>query len=228
MNMENTDFDKIYKAVLSLNKRLDELEQKDEEMQSVFSSMIAKNKAAETNPTETSRVLDEETVIADPYNFSGHRAVSMPNGGVIRVGVKPMCVNGSHILQDDSKVNFCVKCNSIVCNDHLLPLNELLCVNCVKDTISDFSSLDIYILALIDKGLSPRILTKFFRFSPTEVRAASHKLIDSRYLERDILFRYSLTLVGKEIMLLGSAIYDTTFLTNSDQGGYGNEKGPDN
>ena len=85
----NNDIDKIYDALVRLNKKVSELEQRDMEIESILSNLNLSPKK------EDEYILDQENTIVDSYNLSGHKSVSMPNGGVIRMKSKSFCVLGS-------------------------------------------------------------------------------------------------------------------------------------
>ncbi len=217
--MEKDSADKLYKAILSLSNRLNSLESKNDEIQATLSAIINKTDANHGDNDSSSRIIDEEAVIADPFNFSGHKAVSLPNGGAIRLEVKPLCVNGSHILNNDSKINFCTNCSSIVCNDHLLPLNELLCIKCVKEMMPEISGLDTYVLSAVEIGLSGRKLAKLLRIPTSDVVDSIKKLTNLGCLNKDLLFRDLLTIKGRDMLTYGRAVYNIELPSNDEYAG---------
>ena len=75
--MEKDSADKLYKAILSLSNRLNSLESKNDEIQATLSAIINKTDANHGDNDSSSRIIDEEAVIADPFNFSGHKAVRL-------------------------------------------------------------------------------------------------------------------------------------------------------
>jgi hypothetical protein len=87
-----------------------------------------------------------------------------------------------------------------------------MCVNCIKDQIKDLELLDIYILSAINNGISINQLRKLIKGSYKEFNISQQKLLKEGYIDKDLLFRKILTTKGASALLLGSTVYDLSFI----------------
>ena len=202
--MEEDDLNRIYDAITSLSKRVAELDQKNSEIASVLSGLAA---GALSQPEPDQMILDQESTVVDPYNISGHKNFSLPTGGVIKVKSKSMCVNGLHLVDDQSKITFCSRCGAIICKDHMYDLDENLCVNCLKKELKEFNSLDIYLLNAVYNNIAFKDVKRQLRLSSKEISESASKLVASGCIKKDLMFRYFLTGYGAGVLKMGVNLY---------------------
>jgi hypothetical protein len=201
------DTKQLYEAVLKMNEKLSQVNSKNEQLESIINAMsqymLSKNEG---------NITEQEIVVLDPFNISGYKNVSTPNGSVLKVRSKGLCVNGRHAVDETSNVNICSKCNGIVCEIHDTGINPPMCINCIKDQIRELEPLDIYILNAVNLGLSLGELRKMIKGSYKEFKAEQQRLIKEGYLDRNLLFGKILTTKGASALSLGSKVYDLSFM----------------
>lgn len=205
--MEN-DSEKLYEAILKLNKRVTELDQKNIEIETLLSSVNFSN----TKDSKENVVIDQETTVVDPYNMAGHKSVSMPNGGVIRLKSKSLCVNGRHIINNNEDILFCSKCNSIFCRDHSYGLDATICTNCLKEELGQFDNVSLYVLFALKNGISLSALKKRLNIPKIDLDNSLKKLKETNCATQDIFFRYKLSIYGEEVLNIASLLYNFDFL----------------
>ncbi|MEM0143698.1 MAG: hypothetical protein QXL94_07085 [Candidatus Parvarchaeum sp.] len=205
--MMEDDIKQLYEAVLKINERLSQVDSKNGQLESLINSMS--QYILEKNEGD---ITEQEIVVLDPFNIGGYKNVSTPNGSVLKVRSKGLCVNGRHSVDENTSVILCSKCNGIVCERHDTGLSPPLCVNCIKDQIKELELLDIYILNAISIGLNINELRKIVKGSYSEFRSAQQKLLKGGYLEKDLFFRKILTTKGASALALGSKVYDLSFM----------------
>lgn len=197
----------LYEAMLKMNEKMAQLDSKNEHLESLINAM-----SQYFLEKEEGDVTEQETVVLDPFTLGGFKNVSTPNGSVLRVRSKGMCVNGRHSVDESSAVFICSKCNGIVCDKHDTELSPPLCLNCIKDQIRDLDQLHVYLLSAVNSGIAVNYLRKGLKGSYHEFNTALQKLLKEGYLERDLLFRKILTTKGSSALILGSKVYDISFM----------------
>jgi cell division protein ZapA (FtsZ GTPase activity inhibitor) len=201
------EIDKLYDAVIKLNKRVSELDQRNIEIETILSKFPPQQQK------EDSYILDQENTVIDPYNVGGYKNVSMPNGGVIKIKSKSFCANGRHIIENLEKILFCAKCNAILCAEHYLGVDgEPVCSNCIKNELKNIDSLSLYILAAISGGFSLHKLKKLLNVERKEFGDSLSFLLSSKYIKQNLLFSYELTIHGRHTLALAENLYDFSFL----------------
>ncbi len=200
------DTDKLYEALLKLNKKVSELDQRNVETQAAISS-LSPPAIEEERP-----IIDQEVTMLDAYNISGYKSLSLPDGGFVRLRSRSLCVNGRHVVDSADKVLFCSKCNAIICTDHRHDLDETICTGCLEKRISDFDSMSLYVLFALENGISIRKLRKRLNVPWKEIEAALDKLQKSNYIFRDLLFRYQINIYGESAVNTAKLVMDFSFL----------------
>ncbi len=200
------DISKLYEALLKLNKKVSELDQRNTEIQAAISSM-SPPAIGEEKP-----VIDQETTMLDAYNISGYKSLSLPDGGFVRLKSRSLCVNGRHVVDSTDKMLFCSKCDAIICTDHRYDLDETVCAGCLEKRISDFDSMSLYVLFALENGISIRKLRKRLNIPWKEIEAALDKLQKSNCIFRDLLFRYRINIYGESAVDTAKLIMDFSFL----------------
>jgi hypothetical protein len=201
------DTNKIYEALLKLNRRVAELDQRNAEIEAILSTF---------NPTQEKEgdrvVIDEESTIIDPYNLESHKNVSLPNGGVIRVKSKSFCVNGRHIVNSAEDILFCSKCNAILCNQHIYGLDEPLCTACIKEEIKAFDMNSLFLLLGIKYNVPIRKIRRRLNISNSDIKTALSLLKAQNCITQDLFFRYKINIYGENVLNLATLLYDFSFL----------------
>ncbi len=197
----------LYEAILKMNEKIEQTESKNMQLEALINAM-----SQYFIDKKEEEVIDQETVVLDPFNLGGYKNVSTSNGSVLRVKSKGFCVNGRHPIDENSQVFICSKCNGMICDKHEKGLSPPLCINCIKDEIKDLELLHIYILNAISAGISINELRKSMKSPRKEFNQATQDLITEGYLEKDLLFRKMLTMKGNYALSLGRVLYDLSFM----------------
>ena len=199
----------LYEAVIKLNEKMSQVNSKNEQLEVLINSIsqyILENKGED--------IMEQETVVLDPFNLGGYKNISSQNGSVFKVKSKALCVNGRHTVENAEPVLICSKCNSIICHQHDKGVFPPICINCISKEIEDLDPLDIYVLHSVSADISLGALRKILKGSYKEFARSQGKLIRDRYIERDLLFRRTLTVKGSGALAMGSKLYDLSFLQN--------------
>ncbi len=200
------DSNKLYDAILKLNRKVSELEQRNMEIETILASFTP------AEEKEEKPVIDQESTITDPYNLEAHKNVSLPNGGVVRLKSKSLCVNGRHIVNNLESVTFCSTCNAIICIEHQYELDEQRCTNCLKDEIKEFDSNSLYLLFAIKNNVPVRKLRRRLNISVDELKVAISLLQSKNCVTQDLLFRYHINVYGESLLNTARLLYDFSFL----------------
>ncbi|MCL5101658.1 MAG: hypothetical protein M1348_03555 [Candidatus Parvarchaeota archaeon] len=201
------DFEKVYDAILKLNKRISELDQRNLEIETLLSTISPKCDA----PKEEA-IFEQEGTILDPYNIGGHKSVSMPNGGVIRLKSKSLCVNGRHAVDNPDEISFCSKCSAIVCKNHTYDYKETICTGCLKNELNGLNEASLYALFAIKERIPIRTLKKKLNIPKEDLNIALQQLMESKCVRQDIFFHYRISMYGEETLSIAKLIYDFDFL----------------
>lgn len=202
-----TDSNKMYDAIIKLNRKIAELEQRNMEVENILSSF---NPAAESE--ESKAIVEQETTLTDPFNLEARKNVSLPNGGVIRMKSKPLCVNGRHVINNEDTVAFCSKCSAIMCDRHLYDLDQPVCMNCLKEEIKDFDSNSLYLLFAIKNNVPVYRLRRRLNISSEDMKAAISLLESKNCITQDIIFRRHINIYGENVLNTAMLLYDFSFL----------------
>jgi hypothetical protein len=201
------EIEKLYDAVVKLNKRISELDQRNVEIESILSSLPPPQQK------EDFYILDQENTVIDPYNIGGYKNVSMPNGGAIKIRSKSFCANGRHIIENQEKILFCTKCSAITCTEHYFGVDsEPFCSSCLKNELKDIDDVSLYIIAAIDGGFSLHKLKRLLNVGHKEFLGSLSALLTSKYIKQNLFFSYGLTVYGRRVLALAENLYDFSFL----------------
>ena len=203
------DANKIYEALFKMSKKLAEIDQRNQELEEIISKFNSRQSSGEEqNPT----IIDQENYLADPFAIGGHRNLSLPNGGSIRLKSQPLCINGRHIIKDSLDILFCSKCNSIFCAEHRYDSDDPICVNCLKEEIRDFDSLSLYLMFSLRNGIRVSKIKRRFNLSNKEISSSLSRLVSVGCVRRDVFFKYLLTMAGEKVLNTARLLYDFDFL----------------
>lgn len=216
--MEEDDLNKLYDSVLELNKKISELDGRNAEIESFLSSLNTDASKNAQDGKDVDAVIDQESTIVDPYNIGGHKSLSLPNGGVVKLKSRSFCVNGRHVVNNVDDMLFCSRCNAIVCRAHAYELEEQVCSACLKDEIKEFDSTCLYLLFALKNGIPVRKLKHRLNASKDEMDSAISKLKSHNCVAQDMLFRYRISIRGEEVLNTARILYDFSFLEEPKQG----------
>lgn len=198
--------------MFKLNKKLNELDQRNSEIEAIIASLTKQTTEQASNE---GFILDQEEIIVDPFRVGGYKNTSLPNGGVVKIKSQPLCLNGKHIIKNQEAIRFCSKCNGIFCIEHGYNMNEPICIDCLKDILKDFDQLDIYILSALNESVPLRRLKKALNISNKDISINLSKLLSKGCIKQDLFLRYHLTIQGGTILFLGVNLYDITVVLDA-------------
>ncbi len=209
------DMNKIYDAIFKMSKKLAEMDQRNQELEEIVSK-FGQNRHVEEEQDPT--IIDQENYLVDPHAIGGHKNLSLPNGGSIRLKSQPLCINGRHIIKDSSEILFCSKCSSIFCTGHSYESEDPTCVNCLREEIRDFDSLSLYVMFALRNGIPLSKIKRRFNLSGSELSDSLSKLVSSGCVKRDMFFRCLLTITGEKVLNSACVLYDFDFLCDLKSG----------
>lgn len=206
------DIEKLYDALSKLNKKVSDMDVRNEEIARMLSSAQSAGPKVEPRDYSSDPIMEEENTVIDTRGMGGYRNISLPNGGAIRVKSKPFCFTGRHIVSNLDGAVFCSHCDSLICREHDFKLDEPICRKCVSALVQDIGFPDVYILFALVNGVPLDRIKRHFNLSRQEFSTAVSRLIKNGCAKRNLFFLTAPTFYGTSTAGLAAKIYDLEFI----------------
>ncbi|MEM3786972.1 MAG: hypothetical protein QXZ59_06275, partial [Nitrososphaeria archaeon] len=174
------DNDDLYKAFSKIMQKLSDLEARNLRLE----EFISNNFASFQTPQP---VVVEERTEPDERNISASKKTMTPEGSLITVTSKPICVSGRHIITQDYFIVFCSACGRTICKKHAVGSSPL-CAECALKEIN-MDEEEIYVLCSIVYGTP-------LNYEVSDYATIIDRLEAKGYVKRKFLFKIKPTIKG--------------------------------